>query len=54
MPHYVCPACGGEADHPKACETPGCPRHGQPLLPCNCQDEKHAEALSAAPAADDQ
>ena len=49
MTHYVCPECGGVADRPKSCETPGCPRHGQPLLACNCADEKHAEVGAERP-----
>lgn len=47
MAHYVCPECGGVADHPKVCETPGCSRKGQDLIECNCTDGKHAEVADA-------
>jgi hypothetical protein len=43
MTHYVCPACGGVADHPKNCDTEGCSLQGQPLLECNCDDGEHSE-----------
>jgi hypothetical protein len=43
MTHYVCPECGGVADHPKVCETPGCKHAGQELVACNCTDGLHAE-----------
>jgi hypothetical protein len=39
--HYVCPVCGGVADHPKVCETAGCARAGHELVPCTCADGKH-------------
>jgi len=43
--HYVCPACGGVADHKKVCETSGCGREGHELMDCNCTDNKHEEVL---------
>ena len=43
MPHYVCPSCGGVSDHPKNCETQGCPLNGHALVECNCTDDQHAE-----------
>lgn len=47
MTHYVCPECGGEADHPKVCETEGCSRKGQDLMDCSCTDGKHVEVMDA-------
>lgn len=48
MAHYVCPVCGGVADEPKSCETPGCAREGQPLVECNCADGMHKETKQKA------
>lgn len=47
MPHYVCPECGGVADHPKVCETPGCSREGHELVECHCTDNEHQEVKDA-------
>lgn len=43
MTHYVCPICGGKADHPKNCDTKGCSREGKPLMECHCEDDAHEE-----------
>jgi hypothetical protein len=45
--HYVCPKCGGMADHPKVCETEGCGRQGHELKECHCTDNKHEEVRKA-------
>jgi len=47
MTHYVCPECGGVADHPKVCETEGCSMNGHQMIECNCTDGKHAEVMDA-------
>ena len=53
MTHYVCPACGGVADHPKVCETAGCSREGHELAACDCTDNKHRAVMDqTAPAGD--
>ncbi|PJE50713.1 MAG: hypothetical protein COV29_03185 [Candidatus Yanofskybacteria bacterium CG10_big_fil_rev_8_21_14_0_10_36_16] len=41
MEHNVCKSCGGTADAPGVCQTPGCDNNGQPLESCNCEDQKH-------------
>ncbi len=30
------------------CEAADCPRHGQPMAPCNCADGMHNEASARA------
>lgn len=45
MTHYVCTGgCGGEADEPKVCQAEFCPKEGQPLVPCSCEDGLHKNA----------
>ncbi len=46
--HYVCPECGGVADHKKVCETSGCSREGHEMMECDCTDNKHEGVLEAA------
>ena len=52
MRHYVCPSCGGVSNSPKNCDTNGCHLHGQPLVECNCADDRHKEILGDKEQAD--
>jgi len=46
MKHYVCTGgCQGVSDNPGTCQMATCPKHGLPLLECNCADGKHKEAF---------
>lgn len=47
MIHYTCTACHGVAPEPKACETEGCAKKGQPLQMCDCEDGRHHADLAA-------
>ena len=45
MSHYVCTGgCGGEADRVGVCQAEDCPKEGQPLAECNCEDGLHDES----------
>jgi hypothetical protein len=45
MAHYVCTGgCGGESDKPGVCQAEDCPKEGQPLVECNCEDGIHDES----------
>lgn len=47
--HYVCTGgCRGESKTPGVCQTEGCPKKGQPLTDCGCEDWKHEELLGKA------
>lgn len=40
--HYICTGgCMGVSDHTGTCQAQNCPKHGQQLEKCSCQDGKH-------------
>lgn len=40
--HYICTGtCGGVSKKEGLCQTLACPKHNQPLEPCDCTDGKH-------------
>jgi hypothetical protein len=42
MTHYICTGgCGGVSEVAKTCGAETCPKHGDPLTPCDCTDGKH-------------
>lgn len=42
MVHYICTGgCKGVSDDPGTCRADDCPKHGQPLTPCHCEDGEH-------------
>lgn len=42
MAHSICTGgCKGVSDTPGICQAEDCPKHGQPLIECNCEDGKH-------------
>ena len=42
MKHYVCTGgCGGVSDTPKVCDAEDCPKEGEALNPCDCEDGQH-------------
>jgi len=44
MSHNICTGtCGGVADEPGTCQAEDCPKHGQPLEPCDCLDGQHGK-----------
>lgn len=44
--HYVCSGTPGEVSEiEKNCENEACPMYGEKLVPCNCEDGKHAGVL---------
>lgn len=48
MVHYICTGgCGGVSDKPGVCQAALCPKHGQPLVVCDCTDGKHYGKLNA-------
>ena len=52
MTHYVCTGtCGGVSDTPGVCQTEDCPKKGQPLASCECEDGEHAETVTDGEAA---
>ena len=51
MPHYVCTGgCGAEAERPGVCQAEDCPKEGQPLVECNCEDGLHDVANASGDA----
>ena len=47
MEHYICTGgCGAVVERPGVCQAMNCPKHGQPLNPCNCTDNKHYGKVS--------
>lgn len=47
-PHYICTGgCKGVSDKPKVCEAEDCPKKGQPLTECVCEDNRHDGAADA-------
>ena len=39
---YVCSGdCKGVSETPGVCMTESCPKHGQPLVECDCTDGTH-------------
>ena len=46
MKHWICTGgCGGVSDKPGICQTDTCPKHGQPLTECDCNDGQHEKDL---------
>ena len=44
MTHYICTGtCGTELKNPGICEARFCPKEGEPLVECNCEDGLHEE-----------
>lgn len=45
MTHYVCTGgCGGVSENSAAtCQMKNCPKHGQPLTQCGCEDGEHGD-----------
>lgn len=44
--HYICTGgCKGESETPGVCQTAGCPKEGQPLTECGCEDRMHGGAF---------
>ena len=42
MPHYICTgSCKTVSDNLGTCEASDCPKLGQALEECNCEDEQH-------------
>lgn len=42
MNHYICSGeCQGVSDKPGVCQADTCPKHNQPLIECDCSDNKH-------------
>ncbi|MES2023672.1 MAG: hypothetical protein V4439_03230 [Patescibacteria group bacterium] len=45
--HFICTGgCNGVSNMPGVCNAKDCPKHGQPLMECKCEDGKHEGALS--------
>ena len=46
--HYVCDGgCKGVSiDDDTSCQAVDCPKHGQPLQSCTCNNSRHEEILS--------
>lgn len=41
-PHYICTGgCNGVSEKPGVCEAEDCPKKGQPLNECLCEDNRH-------------
>jgi len=46
MTHFICTGgCKGVSEEPKNCGAEDCPKHDQPLIECNCTDNKHNGAF---------
>jgi hypothetical protein len=44
MKHFVCTGtCEGESSRPGVCQNDGCPKEGEPLVSCDCQDGLHED-----------
>lgn len=42
MTHFICiGTCGGVAEKPGTCQAENCPKHGEELEQCDCQDGTH-------------
>ncbi len=42
MSHYICPGtCKAVSDSPSVCMASDCPKSGEALEACDCEDEKH-------------
>lgn len=42
MKHYICTGgCDGVSPVAGACQAEDCPKHGEPLEECECNDETH-------------
>lgn len=44
--HFVCSECGMTSLRQGTCQTDGCMQQGVTLRPCNCEDNKHTEAMN--------
>lgn len=54
MTHYICTGgCDGEAGAQGVCQTEGCKKEGEPLLPCACTDGRH-EGVGARDAGEEE
>ncbi|MBI4079618.1 hypothetical protein HY414_00075 [Candidatus Kaiserbacteria bacterium] len=48
--HYICTGgCEGVSDKPGVCQAEDCPKHGQPLDECNCEDGRHNTTRTETP-----
>jgi len=46
MAHYICTGgCKGVSEELKNCGAEDCPKHGQPLTACDCDDGQHNGAF---------
>lgn len=46
MEHYICKGgCRGVSSWPGICQAEDCPKKGEPLEKCVCEDEKHYGAF---------
>jgi len=41
------------AEIPGTCQTEGCPKHKQPLMVCDCRDDKHQEVYTREKSVED-
>lgn len=42
MPHYICTGgCRGVGQESGACAAEECPKYGEPLDSCDCEDDEH-------------
>jgi len=52
MKHYICTGgCKGVSDKPGVCQAEDCPKRGQPLDECDCEDGRHHNARKETPKA---
>ncbi|MCI0542221.1 hypothetical protein L0Y69_00485 [bacterium] len=48
MTHYICTGgCMGESSNPGTCQASSCPKYGQDLEVCECEDGLHPAQLEA-------
>ncbi len=48
MDHYICTGgCKGVAEEPGVCRAAECPRRGEALQKCDCEDGEHHGAFYA-------
>jgi len=46
MEHYICTGgCKGVSEEAGVCRAADCPRHGEPMEKCDCEDGEHHGAL---------
>jgi len=52
MSHFICTGnCKAVTDNPSSCMASDCPKNGEPLEECSCEDDQH-EGRQAAKAED--